>query len=177
MLEQKGLRVVPEESGKLGGVMYFRDPKPMDHCFFSPEKTHKWTGLVSGQSSGFNADMSGLKVPEGLADITSCWLTEALNASRNSGGPTVTGYSAETLAESKGFMNQLFRLRLHFDPDPADLPDTVIAKLPSAGPLLRTVFDRLGQNRREVRFYRDLANCHNMLTPSRLSQRDGLRHW
>ena len=109
--------------------------------------------------------MSGLRVPEGLADITSCWLTKALNAGRNSGGPTVTGYSAETLAEGKGFMNQLFRLRLHFDPDPADLPDTVIAKLPSADPLLRTVFDRLGQNRREVRFYRDLTNCHNMLTP------------
>ena len=62
-------------------------------------------------------------------------------------------------------MNQLFRLRLHFDSGPADLPDTVIAKLPSADPLLRTVFDRLGQNRREVRFYRDLPNSPHMLTP------------
>ena len=31
-LEGQGLRVIPEESGKLGGVMYFKDPKPMDHC-------------------------------------------------------------------------------------------------------------------------------------------------
>ena len=32
VLEGQGLRVIPEESGKLGGVMYFKDPKPMDHC-------------------------------------------------------------------------------------------------------------------------------------------------
>ena len=38
VLEQKGLRVVPEENGKLGGVMYFRDPKPMDHCVLFARK-------------------------------------------------------------------------------------------------------------------------------------------
>ena len=110
--------------------------------------------------------MSGLTVPTSLLDITSCWLTEALNAGRSPGGPSVTGYTAETLAEGKGFMNQLFRLRLHFDSGSADQPDTVIAKLPLADPLLRTVFDRLGQNRREVGFYRNLANSPHMPTPS-----------
>ena len=109
--------------------------------------------------------MSGLRVPEGLADITSCWLTKALNAGRISGKPSVTGYSSEPIAEGKDFMNQLFRLTLHFDPDPADLPDTVVVKLRSAEPLLSTVFDRLGQNRREVRFYRELPNSPHMLTP------------
>ena len=109
--------------------------------------------------------MNGLRVPEGLSGITSCWLTKVLNAGPDSGRPSVIGYSAETLAEGKGFMNRLFRLRLHFDSDPADLPDKVIAKLPSADPLLRTVFDRLGQNRREVRFYRELANSPLMRTP------------
>ena len=109
--------------------------------------------------------MSGLIVPQCLSDITPCWLTEALNCGRDSGDPPVTGYTAEALAEGKGFMNQLFRLRLHFDPGPADLPDTVIAKLPSADPLLRTVFDRLGQNRREVGFYRNLAASPHMPTP------------
>ena len=62
-------------------------------------------------------------------------------------------------------MNQLFRLRLHFDSGSADLPDTVITKLPSADPLLRNVFDRLGQNRREVGFYRNLANSPHMPNP------------
>ena len=109
--------------------------------------------------------MSGLRVPEGLSDITSCWLTKALNAGRDFGRPSVTGYTAETLAEGKGFMNQIFRLRLSFDADPVDLSDTVIAKLPSADSLLRTVLDRLGQNRREVRFYQCLAEGPEMLTP------------
>ena len=106
-----------------------------------------------------------MRVPEGLSEVTPRWLTEALNCGRDSGDPSVTGYTAEPLAEGKGFMNQLFRLRLHFDPGPADRPDTVIAKLPSADPLLRTVFDRLGQNRREVGFYWNLANSPQMPTP------------
>ena len=109
--------------------------------------------------------MSGLRVPEGLSDITPCWLNKALGAGRNSGGSSVIGHSAETLALGKGFMNQLFRLRLQFDSGSADLPDTVIAKLPSADPLLRTVFNKLGQNRREVRYYRELANSPYMLSP------------
>ena len=120
---------------------------------------------MSGRSSGSDADMSGLKVPEGLSDITSCWLNKALDTGRNSVRPSVIGYSAETLALGKGFMNQLFRLRLHLASGLADMPTTVIAKLPSADPLVRTVFDRLGQNRREIRFYRNLANSPHMPTP------------
>ena len=33
-----GMSVIPEEGEKLGGVMYFRDPKPMDHCVFYARK-------------------------------------------------------------------------------------------------------------------------------------------
>ena len=106
-----------------------------------------------------------MRVPKGLSEVTPRWLTQALNAGRSSGGPSVTRYTAEPLAEGKGFMNQLFRLKLHFDSGSADLPDTVIAKLPSADPLLKTVFDRLGQNRREVGFYRNLTNNTEMPTP------------
>ena len=109
--------------------------------------------------------MSRLTVPTSLSDITPFWLTEALSAGGSSGGLSVTGYTSETLAEGKGFMNQLFRLRLHFDPSSTDLPDSVIAKLPSADPMLRTVFDKLGQNRREVEFYRNLAVSPHMPIP------------
>ena len=38
VLAEEGLGVVPEESGKLGGIMYFKDPKPMDHCVFFARK-------------------------------------------------------------------------------------------------------------------------------------------
>ena len=39
VLEARGLTVVPEEEGKLGGVMYFKDPKPMEHCVFFARKS------------------------------------------------------------------------------------------------------------------------------------------
>ena len=109
--------------------------------------------------------MSSLEVPKDLREITPCWLTKALNRNREPAGPSVTGYSAETIAEGKGFMNQLFRLTLEYDSDSTNLPRTVIAKLPSADPLLRTVSDRLGQNRREVRFYHELADSIHLETP------------
>ena len=109
--------------------------------------------------------MNDPRVPRSLPEITPRWLTKALNASPDSISPSITGYSVESLAEGKGFMNQLFRLRLHFDSSTADLPETLIAKLPSADPLIRTVFDKLGQNRREVGFYRYLADNPHMPAP------------
>ena len=51
----------------------------------------------------------------------------------------------------------MFRLRLHYDDDPPDLPRTIIVKLPLTDPALRMVSDRLGQDRREVRFYQEVA--------------------
>ena len=109
--------------------------------------------------------MSGLRIPHGLQDITSCWLTRALNGGGSPAGASVTGYSVEAIAEGKGFMSQLYRLRLDYDSDPAELPQTIIVKLPWADPLLKTVFDRLGQNKREVRFYRELASIPLLQTP------------
>ena len=38
VLEKLGLKVVPEDRRKLGGVMYFKDPKPIDHCVFFARK-------------------------------------------------------------------------------------------------------------------------------------------
>jgi hypothetical protein len=38
LLSELGLEVVPQEGEKLGGVMYFTDPKPADHCVFYARK-------------------------------------------------------------------------------------------------------------------------------------------
>ena len=38
VLEAQGLRVIPPDGAKLGGVMYFTDPKPMDHCVLFARK-------------------------------------------------------------------------------------------------------------------------------------------
>ena len=38
ILQGRDLRVIPVEGAELGGVMYFKDPKPMDHCVFFARK-------------------------------------------------------------------------------------------------------------------------------------------
>ena len=38
-LADLGMDLVPEEDGKLGGVMYFTDPKPMEHSVLFTRKT------------------------------------------------------------------------------------------------------------------------------------------
>ena len=38
LLADRGLSVIPAEAEKLGGLMYFKDPKPMDHCVLFARK-------------------------------------------------------------------------------------------------------------------------------------------
>ena len=38
LLTNRGLSIVPAQGEKLGGVMQFTDPKPMDHCVFFARK-------------------------------------------------------------------------------------------------------------------------------------------
>ena len=44
-------------------------------------------------------------------------------------------------------------------------PDSIVAKLPTSDPLLKLVYNRLGQNLREVCFYRELAGDFHVQTP------------
>lgn len=97
--------------------------------------------------------MTGLPLPRDIGGVTPAWLTEALRSDAALGHANVTGYSAEAISEGKGFMSQIFRLWLEYDSDSTGLPRTAVLKLPSTDPILRTYFDRLGQNQREVLFY------------------------
>ena len=116
-------------------------------------------------SGGRPANTEDLPVPRDLQDITPAWLTDVLKSGGALGDVSVARYSAEPIAEDKGFMNQLFRLTLDYRAGSSALPRTMIVKLPSADPSLRTVFDRLGQNRREVGFYQDVAIHENLSVP------------
>ena len=119
--------------------------------------------------------MTASTVPKNLLEITPSWLTGALHGKDASGkdasgkdasgSASVTGYSLEAIAEGKGLLNQVFRLRLHYDDDLQDLPDSIIVKLPPADPALRMVSDRLRQDRREVMFYREVAATAPFQTP------------
>ena len=121
--------------------------------------------MPQGPERDDRTEMTSLTVPQDLGEITPAWLTAALHGKAASSRASVTGYLAEPIAEGKGFMNQVVRLRLHYDDDPLDLPRTIIAKLPSADPALRTISNRLGQDRREVRFYQEVAADAHLQTP------------
>ena len=109
--------------------------------------------------------MTSLTVPKSLQEITPFWLTEALQSKGALSSASVIRRSVETIAEWKGFMNQVVRLRLHYDDDPVDLPHTVIVKLPSTDPALRVIADKLGQGRREVRFYQEAPTNGDIQIP------------
>lgn len=110
--------------------------------------------------------MSNLTIPQRLPDITPSWLTRALSSSIPADpGASVVGCSTEPVAQGRGFMNQLFRLRLEYSQPHPDQPSTVIVKLPSADPLLRSVSQRLAQNSREVSFYGELGNNPHLPVP------------
>ena len=101
-------------------------------------------GCVRDRTGTQKTEMSNLTVPQDLGEITPAWLTAALHGKAASSRAAVTGYSAEPIAEGKGFMNQVVRLRLHYDDDPLDLPRTIIAKLPSAEPGVEDVLQPAG---------------------------------
>ena len=109
--------------------------------------------------------MSNLSIPRTLGEITPSWLTQALNSTGTLGGTSVASFAAETIAQGTGFMNQLFRLRLQYDSDDSELPRSVMVKLPSVDPLLRRVFENLGQNLCEVRFYQEMVTDRHLSTP------------
>ena len=109
--------------------------------------------------------MANLSIPRTLGEITPSWLTQALNSTGTLAGASVAGFAAETIAQGTGFMNQLFRLHLQYDSDASGLPRSVMVKLPSADPMLRRVFENLGQNLCEVRFYQKMATNRHLPTP------------
>ena len=109
--------------------------------------------------------MTGLSIPGNLSEITPAWLTQALQNAGATGGAHVTGYSVEPIADQTGFMNQLFRLRLEYDAEALGLPRTVMVKLPSTDPFIRTVFNSLKPNLREIRFYQQIASDSHLQTP------------
>ena len=109
--------------------------------------------------------MSGTAVPRELGDIAPGWLTQALNDGEESCGAPVTGFSTEAIVEGKGYMSQLYRLRLDYAGPAPGRAESVVVKLPSADPMLQKVFSGLGQNRREVSFYKELANWVLIQTP------------
>lgn len=92
-------------------------------------------------------------VPSGIGEVTSAWLTEVLPG-------TVTGLRAERIAEDTGFSALLYRLHVT---GTADIPETVIVKLPAESEA-RGGMELLGGYQRELDFYRHIAPAAPLAT-------------
>ncbi|MEZ0342728.1 phosphotransferase [Mycobacterium sp. pV006] len=107
-------------------------------------------------------------VPAGIEAVTADWLTAVLRADSDlSNDLQVSDLHVERIAEDTGFSSLLYRLTLTGTPG---LPRTLIAKLP-AGSEARGAMDLLGGYRREVAFYREVANRAPIDTPTVYSAR------
>jgi len=88
----------------------------------------------------------------------------------------VASVERETLSDGKGFVGQVFRLRLGVEDDGATAPDTVIAKLPTTVRENRAMGELLGAYEREILFYRELAQEVPIRIPRAFfSQMEGTR--
>ena len=86
--------------------------------------------------------------PQGLGEITSAWLAEAMDVQ-------IDSIEVAQIAAGEGFMGQLFRVTL-MSPDPA-CPASVIVKLPTADPGGHFIGEMMRVWEREHCFYRDVA--------------------
>ncbi len=109
--------------------------------------------------------MSDLSVPGNVSDVTPAWLTDSLRAAGALGSGCVSGFTARLISEGKGFMSQVARLDLDYEGEAEGAPASVILKLPSDNSDLQMLGDRLGQCRREVRFYGEIAGSGGLDTP------------
>ena len=100
--------------------------------------------------------------PEALNEA---WLTTALQGSGLLTRGRVLAAQLEVLSGVKGAMGQIVRLSLDYDRAEQTAPHTLIAKLSSSDPTLRALGNSLGLYKREVHFYRELAEQVRVRTP------------
>src|SRR4051812_46975926 len=92
-------------------------------------------------------------IPAGIEDIDPGWLSDAL-------GADVIAVRAEQIAMDSGFSSLLYRLHV----TGGGVPASLIAKLPAKSEA-RGAMEIMGGYRREVAFYRDIADQAPMVTP------------
>lgn len=107
-----------------------------------------------------------LAIPDGPADLTAEWLTDALGAAGVLRAPArVSRASALVIAADRGVGGQVARVTLEYAGTEgveggagATLPPTLVAKLPSAVDLTRRGSRAVRLPEREVALYRELAS-------------------
>lgn len=107
-----------------------------------------------------------LALPASPAGLTAEWLTGAFREGGFLTEGRVSAVEHEIIGAGIGFIGIVARLRLTYEGVPAQLPATLIAKLPSEDPGSRMVGVAFGLYEREVRFYESLATSCGIPAPT-----------
>ncbi len=98
-----------------------------------------------------------LPIPATIDDLTADWMAQAL-------GAPITGIDATQIGKGIGVAAALYRVTLTCDD--ADIPDTVVVKLPALDEAAQFTASLLRLYIREVRFYQELAADSPIAVPS-----------
>jgi len=106
-------------------------------------------------------------IPQSGNELSAAWFTTSLGGG---GAATVVGVEREVIGGGIGFIGELHRCRLtwsHTD-DGADLPRSVIVKIPSGNDSNRSIGEALQAYEREIAVYRDLGAKLGLPMPGHL---------
>lgn len=106
-----------------------------------------------------------MELPETTKDITVDWLNEVLHENGFLGSANIVSLNHEQIGVGAGFASDISKLTLAFDRESANLPKTVIAKLPPQQEPQRSNVIRNKVFEREIRFYREVAQLSPIRTP------------
>jgi Ecdysteroid kinase-like family len=113
--------------------------------------------------------MGDITFPSAVDDFTPEYLTGLLRSAGHLPNGVVANVRHEPVGEGVGIVGQLVRLRVTYDGDAGDLPDSMVAKFPSPYPQTKDIAQFYGFYRTEVECYRQaVADGLGVRTPRML---------
>ena len=103
-------------------------------------------------------------VPAEPKELSPEWMTAALRSCAPA-HPRVVGLEWEPVSAGLGFAGQVVRVRLEYDSQSADAPETVIAKFAAPLRSARELLNDFGGYQREVKFYAEMSDRAGLPAP------------
>jgi len=106
------------------------------------------------------------KIPSGPQALTPEWLTDALREKETIGRANVKSFEITNLGNEQGITGNLARLKLSYDTDEENAPQSIIAKFHTTDPTsLEVMFNVTYHYEMEIRLHEKIASRVNLRTP------------
>ena len=106
-----------------------------------------------------------VQIPVDLGSFTPEWFTQILTGSGVINHASITAIDSERIGEGQGFVGQVIRFRLTYHMFEESAPESIIAKISHPDPNLRKKISDKGLYKREITFYKELADKISMRVP------------